>query len=406
MDKLQYVVGTANKNEPAVIRFYDSVDRYSTERFNEEFLWLQDRVKPSKITVLINSEGGSVIHGMSTYSIIQSCPIPVDCVIEGIAASMGSVIWAAGKNLYMHDYSILMIHNPFVYFDQGDEDTKAMLEAFREQIATVYQNRFCLSEDKVKEIMDGKEGVDGTYLNATKAVEAGIIPATNIISTAKSSLISNAMDEVLASKTLDVVFLRKTISNKLLNDMPPITQVEQINLNNKTTMNEINVNLVAAQLGLKEGTEAQVTARINELVEAEKRLTAITDEKNELAIKLQGKEQEAKNFKEELDQTKAELQVFKDKEAAAKEAEIEAYVQSAIDSQKIDADSKESWIEAARTNFGIVRATLDSIQGKQKISEEIATDKANQNDAIDALDKKLDASVEAIIGKSFEFKKF
>ena len=406
MDKLQYVVGTTNKNEPAVIRFYDSVDRYSTERFNEEFLWLQDCVKPSKITVLINSEGGSVIHGMSTYSIIQSCPIPVDCVIEGIAASMGSVIWAAGKNLYMHDYSILMIHNPFVYFDQGDEDTKAMLEAFREQIATVYQNRFCLSEDKVKEIMDGKEGVDGTYLNATKAVEAGIIPTTNIISTAKSSLISNAMDEVLASKTLDVVFLRKTISNKLLNDMPPITQVEQINLNNKTTMNEINVNLVAAQLGLKEGTEAQVTARINELVEAEKRLTAITDEKNELAIKLQGKEQEAKNFKEELDQTKAELQVFKDKEAAAKEAEIEAYVQSAIDSQKIDADSKESWIEAARTNFGIVRATLDSIQGKQKISEEIATDKANQNDAIDALDKKLNASVEAIIGKSFEFKKF
>ena len=406
MDKLQYVVGTVNKNEPAVIRFYDSVDRYSTERFNEEFLWLQDCIKPSKITVLINSEGGSVIHGMSTYSIIQSCPIPVDCVIEGIAASMGSVIWAAGKNLYMHDYSILMIHNPFVYFDQGDEDTKAMLEAFREQIATVYQNRFCLSEDKVKEIMDGKEGVDGTYLNATKAVEAGIIPATNIISTAKSSLISNAMDEVLASKTLDVVFLRKTISNKLLNDMPPITQVEQINLNNKTTMNEINVNLVAAQLGLKEGTEAQVTARINELVEAEKRLTAITDEKNELAIKLQGKEQEAKNFKEELDQTKAELQVFKDKEAAAKEAEIEAYVQSAIDSQKIDADSKESWIEAARTNFGIVRATLDSIQGKQKISEEIATDKANQNDAIDALDKKLNASVEAIIGKSFEFKKF
>ena len=406
MDKLQYVVGSVNKNEPAVIRFYDSVDRYSTERFNEEFLWLQDCIKPSKITVLINSEGGSVIHGMSTYSIIQSCPIQVDCVIEGIAASMGSVIWAAGKNLYMHDYSILMIHNPFVYFDQGDEDTKAMLEAFREQISTVYQNRFCLSEDKVKEIMDGKEGVDGTYLNASKAVEAGIIPAENIISTAKSSLMSNAMNEVLASKTIDMVFLRKTISNKLLEDMAPITQVEQINSNNKTTMNEINVNLVAAQLGLKEGTEAQVTARINELVEAEKRLTAITDEKNELSIKLQGKEQEAKNFKEELDQAKAELQGFKDKEAAAKEAEIEAYVQSAIDSQKIDADSKESWIEAARTNLNIVRATLDSIQGKQKISEEIATDKANQNDAIDALDKKLGASVEAIIGKSFEFKKF
>ena len=109
VNKLKYVVGKAEANAPAIIRFFGAVDSCSTECFNEEFLWLQDYVKPSKIIVLINSDGGSVLYGMSTFSIIQSCPIEVDCVIEGIAASMGSVIWSAGDHLYMHDYSILMI---------------------------------------------------------------------------------------------------------------------------------------------------------------------------------------------------------------------------------------------------------------------------------------------------------
>ena len=173
VNNLKYVVGKAETNQPAIIRFFGSVDC-----FNEEFLWLQDYVKPSKIVVLINSDGGSVMYGMSTFSIIQSCPIEVDCIIEGIAASMGSVIWAAGDHLYMHDYSILMIHNPFVYDnDNEDANIKNMVNAFRKQIETIYVKRFGLSKDKVRAIMDGEGDADGTYLSAKEAVDAGILPA-------------------------------------------------------------------------------------------------------------------------------------------------------------------------------------------------------------------------------------
>lgn len=409
MNKLQFVVGKVKENQPATIRFYDAVDKYSTEHFNEEFLWLQNIIKPSKITVLINSEGGSVIHGMSTYSIIQSCPIPVDCVIEGIAASMGSVIWAAGDNLLMHDYSILMIHNPFVYSKAEDEDTKAMLEAFRGQISKIYQNRFRLSESRVQEIMDGKEGVDGTYLNATQVVEEGIMPKENIISTAKSTVISNTINEVLGAKSVDTAFLRKAICCKLLESEGTIVQVEQQINSNNTQMDKENFGAVSAQLGLSEASATKVAARISELMNAEKELQSVSSKINELTIKLQGKEQEAKNFKEQLEQANAALKTYQEQEQAAKEAEIEAFVQSAIDAQKIDADSKQSWVEAARTNFGIVKATLDSIQGKQVISEEIATDKANQADAkndMTDLDKKLENAVVTAIGTNFQFRKF
>ena len=112
INNLKHIVGEVEAAKPAIIRFFDSVNADSARNFISEFLWLQDYVKPSKIIVLINSEGGSVLSGMSIYSVIQACPYEVDCVVEGIAASMGSIIWAAGDNSYMHDYSLLMIHNP------------------------------------------------------------------------------------------------------------------------------------------------------------------------------------------------------------------------------------------------------------------------------------------------------
>lgn len=405
-EKFQHIVGAVAKNEPAIIRFFDSVDRYSTECFNSEFLYLQNQVKPSKITVLINSEGGSVIHGMSTYSIIQSCPIPVDCVIEGIAASMGSIIWAAGQNLYMHDYSILMIHNPFCYGEE-DANTKAMLDAFREQIAKIYQYRFGLSEDKVKAIMDGEDGVDGTYLNADKAVEANILPQKNIIPTDKTA---NNIIKGIISKNDDLTFLRKAITNKLLTETVTIQQVDtNKNSKNNITMDEKDVNLVAvsAQLGLKESSMPNVTARISELLNAEKELKEANEAKNALEIKYKGKEQEAKNYKEQYEEANAALKVFQDKEREAKEAEIQAFVQSAIDEMKIDASAKSSWVEAARTNFDIVRSTLDSIQGKQKISEEIANDDTNITNAkaVETVEQEVQAKVSKVVGQKFEFKK-
>lgn len=406
-ERFQHIVGTVAKDKPATIRFFDSVDRYSTEFFNNEFLYLQNQVKPSKITVLINSEGGSVIHGMSTYSVIQSCPIPVDCVIEGIAASMGSIIWAAGQNLYMHDYSILMIHNPFCYGEE-DANTKAMLDAFREQIAKIYQNRFGLSEEKVRAIMDGEDGVDGTYLNANMAVEANILPQKNIISTNKVA--NNAIKDII-SKNDDLTFLRKAITNKLLSETVTIQQVDtnKNSIKNNITMDEKDVNLVAvsAQLGLKESSMPNVAARISELLDAEKQLNAAIEAKNALEIKYKGKEQEAKNFKEQYEEASAALKVFQTKEQEAKEAEIQAYVQSAIDEMKIDASAKSSWVEAARSNFDIVRSTLDSIQGKQKISEEIANDDANKAKAkaVETVEQEVQAKVSKVVGQKFEFKK-
>lgn len=417
VNNLKYVVGKAETNQPAIIRFFGSVDSFSTDCFNEEFLWLQGYVKPSKIVVLINSDGGSVMYGMSTFSIIQSCPIEVDCIIEGIAASMGSVIWAAGDHLYMHDYSILMIHNPFVYDnDNEDANIKNMVNAFRKQIETIYVKRFGLSKDKVRAIMDGEGDADGTYLSAKEAVDAGILPATNIIKTSKQvvekvksqiegvksvasicDIMNSALKEVDENKLLSEVVSIRTQNNQNFN--PVVTGQEQ---NTMKENENVQFNAVTAQLGLEAETSLQsVSARITQLINAESELKNVKNELGELKIKFKGKETEVSNLQKNLSDVEGQLKAYKDAEEEARNASIDAMVEDAIKAGKIDAGSKEDWVGMAKANLDMVKKTLDSIPGRDNIVDEIAKDPENKNDAEEAMkdvNAKLAEKVKAVVG--------
>jgi len=61
-----HIMGELREGEPAAIRFYGKITEESATRFNSEFDRLESG-RPSLIRVLINCEGGSVLHGMSSY---------------------------------------------------------------------------------------------------------------------------------------------------------------------------------------------------------------------------------------------------------------------------------------------------------------------------------------------------
>ena len=75
VDELKYVVGEAQEAKPVYMRFYGKIDEESTRNFNDEFLWIQDYVKPSKIVISINSEGGSVLYGMEHSPLYSNVPL-------------------------------------------------------------------------------------------------------------------------------------------------------------------------------------------------------------------------------------------------------------------------------------------------------------------------------------------
>lgn len=427
INNLKHVVA-AKEGEPAIIRFFDSVDEYSVASFVDEFLWLQDYVKPEKIVVLINSEGGSVLKGMVAFSVIYNCPIEVDCVVEGIAASMATILWVAGNNRYMHDYSILMIHNPFCYDRNCDDaNTKNMIDAFKGQLTLIYQKRLGLSKDAVESIMNGEDEADGTYFNAKQAVEAGIISKDHVIKTSKqvNDKVKNqieGMEDAASIKNVMASISTEVGTDKLLEAISSIhNQTEQtIQIKQAMEKETLSFGAVAAQLGFSAETEvASVSARIAELLKIESEfkstqaeiegLKAAKAELEDLKIQYAGKEAEIANVNSELKSAKASLKVYQDAEQAAKESEIEATIQAAIKAGKIDEASVENWKAMAHNNFEMVKATLDSIQGRQTITKAIAQDPANvqaAQDALDAAEKEVQEKVTKVVGEKFELKKF
>ena len=421
----KYVVGEACENRPAVIRFYGPVTSESTAAFNNEFLWLQNCVQPSKILVLINSEGGSVVAGMSTFSVIKSCPIETHCVIEGIAASMGGIIWAAGSKLFMHDYSILMIHNPFVNAeDTQNETTKNMLKAFRGQLETIYHKRFGLSKSKVREIMDGEGNADGTYLSATDAVAAGILPDKNVIKTSeqvradiKSKI--EGVGSVTSIRDIMAGIANDTAENKLIEKTLAILEQNKQNNQSQKAMNEKEVafDSVCAQIGVaKDAPVANVPSRVAELVKAEAYLASVKAELaakkaelDQLNIKYKGKEAEVANLTTQLNEANAQLKTYKDAEAAEKAARIENLVDAAIKDGKILAESRDEWIAMAGTNLQMVEKTLAGIPAREVISETIANDPVNieaAKQSVKTTEEEVNAQLTAVLGSEFKFKKF
>ena len=416
--ELKYVVGKVKEGEPAIIRFFTSVDEYSVRCFNDEFLWLQDCVKPSKIVVMINSEGGSVLYGMSTFSIIRSCPIEVDCVIEGLAASMASVIWAAGDNLYMHDYSLLMIHNPFNSSSEiEDLSVKQTVEAFRSQLETIYIKRFGLAKEKVEEIMNGQGDADGTFFSAKEAVKAGFLPLENVIKTSKKVRDKVKNEIVGVDSAIDIRNIMSTISaevdeNKLIEAICAIHNQKDNFLNQEEKMEnnkENSFDAISAQLGLAKDTQAAaIEARIAELIKAEIALKDVQSELSAVKIKLEGKNAELTNVNSELNNVKASLQAYKDAEQAAREAEINSVIEDAIKDGKIEASAKDAWKTMAQSDFDTVKSTLASIQAREVITEKIAKDKDNVRQIEDTLkdvDAQMKAKIEENLGK-VTFEKF
>jgi ATP-dependent Clp protease, protease subunit len=79
-----------------------------------QMLFLEQSDGEAPIHFYINSPGGSVYAGLGIYDLMQhiSCPVYTYCV--GLAASMGSLLLAAGHkgNRYSMPHSRIMIHQP------------------------------------------------------------------------------------------------------------------------------------------------------------------------------------------------------------------------------------------------------------------------------------------------------
>ena len=129
--------------------------------------------KDSPMNLHINCVGGDVFDGMAIYNIIKKRTAKTTVYIEGIAASMGSVIALAADSVVMAENSLFMIHNAWggaMGEAKEMKKTANLLDKISGEIADIYVKKTKLPYDKVKEMMD-----EETWLNAEEALELGFI---------------------------------------------------------------------------------------------------------------------------------------------------------------------------------------------------------------------------------------
>jgi ATP-dependent Clp endopeptidase proteolytic subunit ClpP len=129
--------------------------------------------KDTSVLLRINSPGGSVIDGLAIYDAISRLPQKVTSRIEGIAASMASVIALAADEVIMSENSLYMIHNVWGgEVGESDDLRKAadLMDKMGERLVNIYVSKSGQSEEQIRAWMD-----EETWFNSSEAVEAGFI---------------------------------------------------------------------------------------------------------------------------------------------------------------------------------------------------------------------------------------
>lgn len=125
----------------------------------------------STINLSINSGGGSVFDGIAIYNMLKSHKATVNVYVEGLAASIASVIAMAGDTITMRSGSMMMVHMPWTLSQGNAEEmrkTADTLEKTGDSIVDIYSERTGIPSDDIRNIMN-----DETWLSAEEAVEQG-----------------------------------------------------------------------------------------------------------------------------------------------------------------------------------------------------------------------------------------
>ena len=124
--------------------------------------------------VRINSPGGDVFDGVAIYNSLRNYPGTVTTHIDGLAASISSVIALAGETVHMAPNAFFMIHNPWGVTIGDAEAHRKMAETLEKvsvnSIVSTYQAKSGASRETIETWMD-----EETWFSAQEAEEKGFV---------------------------------------------------------------------------------------------------------------------------------------------------------------------------------------------------------------------------------------
>ena len=147
-------------------------DRITAKSFADDLKALGD---VSVLNIYINSPGGSVFDGVAIYNQLRRHTARKVVSIDGLAASIASVIALAGDERSIAGNGIVMIHNPWAMAFGTADDMRKMAESLdkvRDGILNTYVDRTTLPESELVALMDAE-----TWMTADEALAGGFVDA-------------------------------------------------------------------------------------------------------------------------------------------------------------------------------------------------------------------------------------
>lgn len=154
----------------AEVFIYDEIGGWGI--FASDFIRAVKDAGAGKLTVRINSPGGEVFQGIAIYNYLRTCGAEVTTVIDGMAASIASVVAMAGNTVRMASNAFLFLHNPGVgIFGNSSElrDMAEWLDKLSTSLVSSYAAKSGADVKTIQEWMDNE-----TTFSAAEAKAAGL----------------------------------------------------------------------------------------------------------------------------------------------------------------------------------------------------------------------------------------
>ncbi|HFD3796926.1 TPA: ClpP-like prohead protease/major capsid protein fusion protein [Pseudomonas aeruginosa] len=176
----------------AEILLYDEIGVWgiTAQQFARELKALGDL---SLITLRIHSPGGDVFEGTAIYNLLKNHPARVEAHVDGLAASMASVIAMAADTIYMPENAMMMVHRPWGIQGGEADDMRRyadLLEKIEGTMVAAYMAKTGKSEEDIKSLLKAE-----TWMDGREAVEAGFADQLTEPLAAAAQLTSKRMKE-------------------------------------------------------------------------------------------------------------------------------------------------------------------------------------------------------------------
>lgn len=164
-----YYKVNAVSDDTTEVLVYDVIDWLGVSP--EDFAAELNAISTPNIDLRINSPGGDVFDGVAIAHALRQHPANVRTQVDGLAASIASIIALAGDEVTMAKGSFFMIHNPWslAMGDANDmRQTAELLDKIAGSLVATYQEATGLEAETLRQMMD-----DETWMTDQEAVDQG-----------------------------------------------------------------------------------------------------------------------------------------------------------------------------------------------------------------------------------------